>query len=408
MAIRVRLLWPVESKQNVQLSESTELCVSNRTKQLLSSSEAGNPLLSASAKRNDLEKSREISPSWSHGQAWFVIYDIPRRVWRPIRARTHLATPQMKEWLRRSSNSTRKGRSHHHNTDKRPFVERNSRWMSAQIFWLADWLVRDMWPECCLQTSVSESAMLIHVWERRDFTRVQHKFEGYCFMAWKTCSDEMSSMLSTPFCIRASKYLNIFVFWMWESRIFKKKCFLPLKEVQYCVYMQLQYMYAPHKQTSRPWAWFPNYCHCYAQWRADCATHYDYMNQKIWMFFAVNILKHRSLCTKFLKFMEQVLIALQWYCKFCAFSCLLQGAILKEAQFFNGASVACAGGSGLSKNNAVHCRSILCISWIWILTIVSTFLAKNVFNQVTICTKWWYCRSRKSVKWNSTYFMRTS
>ena len=112
----------------------------------------------------------EISPSWSHGQAWFVIYDIPRRVWRPIRARTHLATPQMKEWLRRSSNSTRKGRSHHHNTDKRLFVERKSRWMSAQIFWLADWLVRDMWPECCLQTSsVSESAMLIHVWERRDF-----------------------------------------------------------------------------------------------------------------------------------------------------------------------------------------------------------------------------------------------
>ena len=72
----------------------------------------------------------EISPSWSHGQAWFVIFDIPRRVWRPIRARTHLATPQMKEWLRRSSNSTRKGRSHHHNTDKRPFVERKSRWMS--------------------------------------------------------------------------------------------------------------------------------------------------------------------------------------------------------------------------------------------------------------------------------------
>ena len=84
---------------------------------------------------------------WSHGQAWFVIYDIPRRVWRPIRARTHLATPQMKEWLRRSSNSTRKGQSHHHNTDKRPFVERKSRWMSAQIFWLADWLVRDMWPD---------------------------------------------------------------------------------------------------------------------------------------------------------------------------------------------------------------------------------------------------------------------
>ena len=96
--------------------------------------------------------------------------------------------------------------------------------------------------------------------------------------------------------------------------------------------------------------------------------------------------------------MEQVLIALQWHCKFCAFSCLLQGAILKEAQFFNGATVACGCGSGLSKNNAVHCGTILGISWIWILTIVSTFLAQNVFYQGTICTKWWYCRSRKSVQ----------
>ena len=69
-------MWlPVESKQNAQLSESTELYVSNRTKQLLSSSEAGNPLLSASAKRNDLEKSHLLDHTAKRDSSFTISHD---------------------------------------------------------------------------------------------------------------------------------------------------------------------------------------------------------------------------------------------------------------------------------------------------------------------------------------------
>ena len=55
-------------------------------------------------------------------------------------------------------------------------------------------------------------------------------------------------------------------------------------------------------------------------------------------------------------------------------------SIFKETQILYRSSVTACCCSCLSKDNTVHGWAILCIGWIGILSIVSTFLAKDVFH----------------------------